>query len=492
KNFAHIARQMMPSVDGNVITIKPGTTKVIIEPITIDPEWNADQLFIIAWIQDDATKEVLQAGTSQGKIHVENDNVQYTVVESQGNTSKWDLALSPTASGHFKFKVETDLPAGWDATVTLDGTTFNQAEVDIPLSATVNADLGVNIISSASSDKKGVGTVHLTISGPRGTEIRRSFKLYSKDLEVLLLRRDERDPDIPPLYERTLGNGDYVYALIDPTDESMFSWNNYVVLMEVGQWALTLKDIALLRAKIDAGNTRIYLIGAEIGYGLADPSNTDLTTPRDVDFMENYLHATYVKDANSSATVVGVTDDPIGNGLNFSIKTGIQNQDTPDEIAPRVGAISSFYYGASETQVAGIRYSDSRNRLVYLGFGAEGIGNDADRTLLLNKGIEWLNGSDRTSAVGSERSEEGSFLQNISFNHRDGRLTVDLNLNKPSTVSLQLFDVNGRSVSAERSTEYSEGLHRAYLNVEELASGTYYVGVTANGLRQTKVIVITR
>ena len=199
KNFAHVARQMMPSVDGDIITILPGTTTVSIEPATIDPEWNADQLFVIAWIQDDATKEVLQAGTSQGKIHLENDNVQYSVVESQEKANQWDLAFSPTASGLFKLTVETDLPTGWNATVTLDGATFDQGEMDIPLSPTVSADLGVNILSSASSDKKGVGTVRLTITGPQGTEFTRSFRLYSKDLEVLLFRRDEGDPSIPPI-----------------------------------------------------------------------------------------------------------------------------------------------------------------------------------------------------------------------------------------------------------------------------------------------------
>ena len=50
-----------------------------------------------------------------------------------------------------------------------------------------------------------------------------------------------------------------------------------------------------------------------------------------IPFLKNQLHAGYTRDANPSATVSGIAGDPDGDGLTFSIKTGVQNQDTPDE-----------------------------------------------------------------------------------------------------------------------------------------------------------------
>ena len=491
KEFHYVAREMMPSVGGTGITILPGTTTVTLGEVPIDGEWNVDQLYVVAWVQDDATKEVLQAATSQGKIGVQEKSFQQSMVGSEEESGAWDVHLTSTFSAMFNVTVEKDLPQGWEATVTVNGTDIDQQE-NVPFSATEASNLEVTILPSSTQDKKGVGSVTVSVTGLQGTNFSQTFRLYSDDIEAIVLKRDEGDPAIETAYEQGMNNGDYVYAVVDPADEHLFDWKDYVVILEVGKWAFTRNDITLLREKFDAGNVRLYLIGAEIGYGLADPQNTDQTTPRDEAFMRDYLHATYVRDANPSTTVSGVGGDPVGNGLNFSIKNGVQNQDTPDEIAPTEGALPVFYYGSSETQVAGIRYADGSNRLIFLGFGAEGIGEVTARRQLLMQGIDWLQGSDRTTSVGTTEGTSGGFLANVGPSPVSDLLEVELDLNVPSSVRIQLFDMLGKAAGPATETEYSAGRHVARLNVGGLPSGVYIVAVTGEGKRETRRVVVER
>ena len=491
KEFPNIARTMLPSHEGSQINILPGTTTLSFEDIAIDPEWNRDELYIVAWVQDDGTKEVLQAGTSRGLITANGAKIETAKIATPERKESWSYGITPSANGTYTVSLHEDLPEGWSASVSIADNMINQSGQEIVLASSDISTINVEMLPVSSSDKKGVGKVELVISGPQGTRYEQTFRLYSPDLQAIVLTRDGGVEEIASAYDRALREGDHVYAIVDQEDEEMFDWQNYVVVMEVGKWALEVADIANLKTNLNNGNARLYLIGAEIGYGLADPQNTSQQTPRDVAFMEDDLHATYVKDANSSTSVSGIPGDPIGDGMNFSFKNGVQNQDTPDEIAPGEGALPSFYYGSNQNQIAGIRYADQSNRLVYLGFGAEGIGDEAARTALLNKGITWLLGSEQTTGV-EESAEVTGLSVEAGPNPATDQLEVHYRLGSFEEITIELLDLKGNSAIPSLKREQEAGSYHTTIDLSDVSSGFYLVTITTATKRVTQPVMVVR
>ena len=64
KNFYYIVRDMLPNVDGTKISVAANDKYEYNTNYNLDYEWYKQLVYVVAWLQDDATKEVLQAGTS--------------------------------------------------------------------------------------------------------------------------------------------------------------------------------------------------------------------------------------------------------------------------------------------------------------------------------------------------------------------------------------------------------------------------------------------
>ena len=94
-------------------------------------------------------------------------------------------------------------------------------------------------------------------------------------------------------------------------------------------------------------------------------------------FLNNVLRSDYLGNSEFIATrVYGVSGDPISDGLLFNTVggEGANNQSLDrDILQPLSGAIPIFYYWPNDSLCAGVRISQPNYKLVFLGFGAEGI-----------------------------------------------------------------------------------------------------------------------
>jgi hypothetical protein len=91
----------------------------------------------------------------------------------------------------------------------------------------------------------------------------------------------------------------------------------------------------------------------------------------------------------------GVVGDPITDGLSLHIAggTGANNQQYPDEISPYdADATEILYYQGDGCGAIRSIDSVSGAKVVYLGFGFEGIDDAQDRYDLLVPALNWLRG----------------------------------------------------------------------------------------------------
>ncbi len=485
KDFNHIARLMLPDHNGTMLDLAAGEKKSFSQEFTLDPGWTPSEIYIVAFVEDPSTKQVLQVGTDRGSPRIETTTAT-TIIQQSKEPGSWPAILNTNSSGEYTVEIEQKLPKEWSTSVMIGEQAIAHGD---KINLEAQTPVGMNVTISPGPGVQGKGSMTVTLRGNKGGEWKQRFTIYASDIQALVITKDEGNELIANSYDEAMALGDVRYAVVERGDEHLFDYSKHVLVYEVGKWILERADIEQLRELFDRGGMRVYMIGAEIGYGLADPGSSQKDAT-DIEFMNKYLHADYISDDVPSSTVRGIEGDPIGDGLNFSITNGIQNQDTPDELGPRDGAVPILYYGTLQNQVAGIRYEDEDTRLIYLGFGAEGIGSKAMRANLLKRGIAWLLGS--LMSVNDAETSHGTTLLASQPNPAGVSFTLPFRLERVAHVAIALHDMNGRQIAVLADGTYEPGEHAITYNASAIPSGTYIATMEAGGVRSSRMITIAR
>ncbi|MDH7515665.1 MAG: Omp28-related outer membrane protein [Bacteroidota bacterium] len=478
KDFPYIARAMLPSPAGIDFAIAANETKRFDQSFTLDAEWNAEALFVVAFIQDDATREVLQVGTD--RIRLECLVPAVAKVGSGANDPvTFDAVLRSPVAGEFTVTTTLNAPAGWTHALSVNGVPAT-SPATVTLERDVPLTVSVEIVPAATKNRG--GSVDVVVRGTLGGMARASFRMYAGGITVPVLVMDEGNAAIGQSYSQALERGPYPYALIVPDDIPLFDVARSPVLVcEVGKNVLGESDVDLLKSYLDGGG-RLFITGAEIAWGLADPDAQNYGFYRDPDFVTRYLHADYVRDDNPATTIRGVPGDPIGDGFNISFTGGVQNQDTPDEIAPRDGAIPVFYYGTGN-EVAGLRYADAKNRLVYFGFGLEGIGIAVSRGEILTRVIGWLMGQTGVELSGASVSPAVHVFPNPASEH----VTAAISVEAGACIRAVIYDMAGRLVAVSPLVESAESDARVVFDCRLLPQGEYLLHIDAGHAKAARL-----
>jgi bacillopeptidase F (M6 metalloprotease family) len=225
---------------------------------------------------------------------------------------------------------------------------------------------------------------------------------------------------------------------------------------------LTAQDQAEIATYLDGGG-RLFISGQDIGY--------DINTSA---FYGDYLHAAYVQDDVALGGVLGNPANPVGFGFMFDIKggDGANNQTYPSEVDPIAPAMTAFIYdesvpeavaaayGASRakapvgdvgsqaitsTGTAGLTFDDGAYKLVYFAFGFEAIATVGDRSLLMDRILDWLQGYPEIvhTPLGDTEDTENAY-------HVRATITSDFFALDPSTFVV-VYDVGGPEMTLPMS-----------------------------------------
>ena len=225
--------------------------------------------------------------------------------------------------------------------------------------------------------------------------------------EILIVDDDAGD-GYQAFYEAAITGAGRTYLTVGaPVTTAQMNAFDAVVWLTGDDYSTTLTaaDQAALAAYLDGGG-RLFMSGQDIGY--------DIRTEA---FYANYLHASYVQDDVALGGVLGEPSSPVGVGFAFDIKggTGASNQVYPSEMDPVGGAQTAFVYnpavpeattpaglpmktatdigadGITSSGTAALSY-EGVYRLVYFAFGFEAIAQATDRTEVMDRVLDWLQG----------------------------------------------------------------------------------------------------
>ncbi len=256
----------------------------------------------------------------------------------------------------------------------------------------VGASIGFTVQVDASV---GVGTAivfDLDIHSRLGSN-RDCFMLPVGWVPVLLVD-DDRTVNFETWFAGSLErlNTDYLRweagILGSPTAEEMATYRAVVWFTGNDRRnTLTPADQEELAVYLGAGGA-LYLTGEDIGEDLWKGTG-GVPTAADKAFYENWLRAKVNVESEGAPSVSGLTGDPVSNGLAMTLNgvTSANNLNSCSSLLPFNGSVESMRYGNG--RIAALRY-EGDYKLLYCGFGFEGVTTATQRDTLMARALRWL------------------------------------------------------------------------------------------------------
>jgi len=473
----NVNRDMLP--DTPITVSQLGQVQNVQMNFDLDPSWIEANLEIVAFIQRDTDKQVLQTASTAAsgeayslRYYALGERAGIGPLYALGSFDFFRLYNYGTQSDNFHVTLTMDAPADWIGNLCDEMMCYG-TQVDAALAPGEYISLFPDIVPLSS------GYAHLTITftqdGQPGVERTLKYMYFTDDLEVLAVDDDGAE-SFEDYFTDALSFHNISYGLWDRNivgpDAAMLD-NFDIVVWWTGLAFPTLdaNDRAALGTFMDSGK-HLFATGQDIGWELHDEGGAAYL------WYQQYLHATWLNDDTNDYTLSGVPGDPISNELDLVIQggDGANNQEYPDWIAAGDGTATDIYF-YDATRKGAVRSDDSVNRVVYLGFGFEAIDNAYARRMLMHRVIRWL----RTGAsdVAGEETPKFRLALNAWPNPVQSEAQVRFTLPSEGEATLSIFGPDGRLVRTLASGQLAAGNHtlawdRRSAEGQPVAAGVYY------------------
>jgi len=493
--YHNVLRDMFPGSSGTPLTIQnAGEEQVVNLPFTMGA-WDPDELLLIAWVQRDTDRFIYNSsssGVGPYAVIAAVDGPQQQVADAGAvEFGAVNILNVGTDADTFDVTLDTgNLPEGWDAHFDYDGQDVTEAQ--IALDSFADANLTVTIDSGA----VGSGHVVLNIFSQGAGEVVESleFVALAGGTDILVIADDG-------------GAGyadEYVSPSIAPAGKTWAVWDNGLAAIDgatladydgvvwvCGEATPSLTDTD--RAAIDeylAGGGSLLLTGQDIAEDLQNQGGSARL------WFQFKTRTRFLAGNSNETAIFGEPGDEIGDGLSFDIAggDGADNQTSPDVVeALTTDALPVFHYGATDGPWAGTRIAIDGYKLVYLGFGFEGIATQADRDQAMGDILGWLVGT----TVGVEDTPQVTSLLQNHPNPFNPQTEISFALDRAGPARLAIFDVQGRLVRTLVDGSLPAGPHAVVWDGRsdagrQAASGTYFYRLRSGDQEFTRKMTMVK
>jgi hypothetical protein len=475
--FLSAFRDLWPSTSGQTISVGLGQSYNFSGILNKDASWDATNLSVVVFIQDNGSKWMHQAATFPVRpawgAEISTDDPPQIAMYPTDQADYFVLLKNVSCNEDvYTVRMSGYKADGWTRSVEAPGIPAHHDSIQVPLSGGDQAWLQLRFNPNGHS---GMMITNVTaVSGGNPTmQVMDTFRALANP-NVLLVDDDGGSgygnvedffmDALPAAVPATRSYGVWDVTL-DAVPEELFDTPDLVIWFSganaVGQ-SLSLADLAMLGTLLDRGGA-LLLTGQNIPYDL-----------RSVPFFSDYLHSRFRLVYPQAQTVAGVTGDPISNGLDFSIHggTGADNQTRPSAMNANDEAATIMWEYAGSQYHAGVRVQGGNYRAVLMGFGLEAIADQADRDSVMARTLRWL-----IAGLPAEPRPEVApreFALRAAYpNPFNPLTTIPYALAERSAISLRIFDLLGREVAVLAGGVQEAGEHQAHWDASGLPSGLY-------------------
>lgn len=253
-------------------------------------------------------------------------------------------------------------------------------------------------------------------------------------------------------------------------------------------------EAAAIRAYLNAGG-RLFITGQQIAHYLDSMDQALLT---------DYLHGTYAGSADD-VFAFGIDGDPVGDSTKYVLAGpgGAANQLSKDLLTPVGSAVPVFTETAPEN-ITGVRF-DSSYKVVFLGWGVEGIGDDVmgldawPKEVLINRALNWLmeTGTDVTGHEADVRPESFELIQNFPNPFNPSTTIEFVRTGKPAPMELSVYNLLGQRIRLLASGTFAAGRHQVAWNGRDerdraVATGVYFYRLESADQTETRKMLLLK
>jgi hypothetical protein len=488
---------LQPQTNGQAFTLPTQGNSATWGPFTYNESLakNSNELGVIVFLQNNTTKEVIQAGASFDQV-INAVMFAPTQLVQQGTTSaqssfNFQTGNSGNVSEQFNYTLTSTAPAGWTSGFSVNAVNYTTtAQVTIP--ANTNYPTVINVTPNATP---GVGTFKLSmtsVSNPQAPPMEMTVYVISNvtDLVVNNTSGLGTGTGFPSQFQAqfTAGlqfAGNTNYAITDVNvltraimDGAVGNVKNLYMNMAWSFPTLTDALVAQLSTFLNTSGKCMFICGQDIAWETWDAQSPYWTT-NTRNFFTNYMNAGYGADGGATNTqLTANAADPIfGASGNHAITNTVYGSANyyPDELTVAGLGQVIYYYNSNVNKRSGMRATNGTYKTVYLGIGIEQLSQTASKNTILKLSHDWFWGLTSTEEF-DNAMQAVSLGQN--FPNPANESTVIPFDNLTVDVKLEVVDLTGKVVYMQN---VPAGTIYVNLNTSSLESGTYFYRITGNG-----------
>ncbi|KAA3611073.1 MAG: T9SS C-terminal target domain-containing protein [Calditrichaeota bacterium] len=499
KIFHDVMRTMLPTAQGTSIeSITNSDSLYYSFSVATKGYWHLDDLAVVAWVQSDDTKEIIQSNINIPTFFMESvsDVENLHIVDPQKTINKDYFIANDNLDTLSLLLKTTDAKGKGDWLYGLSDKvgSFDQKEVTLAPGDTLHFSLEITTPESGFFELN-VFAENLSDPGNFGYGVSTNFSaVITANSDILFVDDDggasfennfftALDKLAPGYISVAQGNLQEFLSKTDVQYEAVI-WN-----VSWGFPAFEAADITFMSNYLDNGGN-LMLFGQDIGWDIFD-SNGSSTSQSAKSFYQNYLDANYDADDAGASKIVGVANDPIGDGFNFNLATPYGSTSNYEESISSKSGTSVAALNYSNGKGAALRHDSGTYKTFYMGIGLEQISGQENRDLLVDRVLSWFGIVTDLEKEIVINPTEFKLAQNYP-NPFNPITTINYTIPKSSVVTLTIYDSMGKSVRTLVHKKQNKGAYSISVDADNLASGIYYYTLKAGNFKQTKKMLLVK
>jgi hypothetical protein len=425
------------------------------------------------------------------------------------------LTNTGAAADTYWVVIDKALPVPWQAMacITGAGCFFDRAPVGLEPDSSAEITVDILPIQTDTTDIGGAGTVTMRVASTGDTTLQAALDLTAitnVGVDVLIV-----DDDGGQGYET------YYQAALDGAGRSHGTLENATTVIGTDRMApfsavvwftgeavpvLTAEDRQAISGYLNGGG-RLFISGQDIASALCDSASEE-SDASSVEWFESTFAAAYGGEYGAGLGLEGLGGNGISEGLTLNIfgGDGAGNQTSTDIVEPIFGATAFaypvFYYSdySGAPPMAAFTVSTGIYRAVFFAFGFEAIDAAADRTLLMDRIMDYFEGPTPVEGQPPAGPLPRDFSLSPNYPHPFNATTawaLFVPGDRPAGVSLRIYNALGQEVRVLIDGPVGPGSHLILWDGtggagDDLASGVYFARLESEGFSQIRKIVLTR
>ena len=503
KDFAEVLRKMLPNAMGTPLdSLSLGDTLSFAFATPVKDDWDSGDLGVVAWVQSDLTKEVLQSALHFPTTIISDPNpdVNFFGAEQTREVPYFIFNDTPDTVHVTLMLKDKSAASGWDFKLK----TNNVVDTEIPLEI-LPGDTAYFYLQVQSGTG---GTGNVTIFSENDDDDGFYGEGYGYGYSVkfngivpqnadILLVDDDGGASYQTNFTKILDAHDYNYICVEEAYLNDLAKNtnvnDYKLVIWNASWAFpafTPDDAQFLTDYLKNGGN-VIVFGQDVAWDVFDSTGQSHFAQAQ-DLLKTYFDVQFLEDNSKGTKMFGISGDPIGSGISFDLARpyGFNNL-MPDALQPLTQSQPVFKY--NNDKIGALRFDNGTSRTVFYGISFEEIDGDAHREDVLLRSIDWATG---VTAVEHSIAlpEHTALLPNYPnpFNPQTDIHYVIAASGK-TMVDLAIYNVLGQKVKQLIHARQATGSYNVVFRADHLPSGVYFYRLqTDNGFTAVRKMILMK